>query len=138
MLSIGAGAWCIRVAGKRRNVVAWAVSSIRDSLLGWLGVSGTCADAPTAERARKAMLELLLFEGMGLAESKHLALLGRVRYARDLEALWYLRPDLVSALAAQHGERVARERVNALAGYFGAQWTGHIAAVGRSNSLYGR
>lgn len=133
----GASAWCICIEDKRRYAVAWAVSSIRDSLLGWLGVSSTSSDAPTAERARKAMLELLLFEGMGMVESEHLALLGRIRYARDLEALWFLRPELVSALAAQLGERVARARVNGLAGYFGVQWAARTATR-RSNSLFGR
>lgn len=115
----------------------WAVSSIRDSLLGWLGASNAGSNMPTADRARNAMLELLLFEGMGMNEAAHLALLGRIRYARDIEALWYLRPELVSALAAYHGERVARERVNGLADYFGTPGVGSTASR-RSNSLFGR
>lgn len=82
------------------------------------------------------MLELLLLEGMGLDEAAHLALLRRIRYARDLEALWYLRPELVSALAAQHGERVARERVNNLAAHFGVQAA--ASSKHRSSSLLGR
>lgn len=111
------------------------VSSIRDSLLGWLG--GSSHDSgPSAEGARHAMLELLLLEGMGLDEAAHLALLRRIRYARDLEALWYLRPELVSALAAQHGERVARERVNNLAAHFGVQAA--ASSKHRSSSLLGR
>ena len=115
--------------------VAWAVSSIRDSVLGWLGGSST-GHAPSIDAARNAMLELLLFEGMGMDEAAHLLLLRRIRYARDLEALWYLRPELVRALAAQHGERTARERVNQLAEHFGAQLAAN--APRRSNSLFGR
>lgn len=79
------------------------------------------------------MLELLLFEGTAMDEAGYLALLGRIRYARDSEALWYLRPELVSALAARHGERVARERVNVLSPLFGARHAGPT-----SNSLIGR
>jgi hypothetical protein len=116
--------------------VVWAVSSIKDSLLGWLGVASDSMHAVDTDRARNAMLELLLFEGMGMDEPQHLALLGRIRYARDLEALWYLRPELVSALAAQHGERLARERVNALAPHFGVRATAGPSP--RSNSLMGR
>lgn len=97
------------------------VASIKDSLLGLLRVSRSAAHAPDMEPARDAMLQLLLFEGMAMEESEHLALLARIRYARDLEALWYLRPELVSALSVQHGERVARQQVNALAGLFGVR-----------------
>ena len=82
------------------------------------------------------MLELLLFEGIGMDEAAHLVLLRRIRFARDLEALWYLRPELVQALAAQHGERVARARVNELSAYFGGRAATPGAA--RSNSLFGR
>lgn len=82
------------------------------------------------------MLELLLFDGMGMDEAEHLMLLRRIRYARDLEALWYLRPELVSALAVQHGERVAREQVNRLACHFGERAVASAAC--RSNSLFGR
>ena len=82
------------------------------------------------------MLELLLFEGTGMDEAAHLMLLRRIRYARDLEALWYLRPELVNALAVQHGERVARARVYQLAGHFGER--GAASTARRSNSLLGR
>ncbi len=115
--------------------VAWVVSSIRDSLLGWLG-AGSGDAAPALEPARHAMLDLLLFEGTGMEEAAHLLLLRRVRYARDLDTLWYLRPELVRALAARHGERVARTRVNELSAYFGIRAIAHGAA--RSNSLFGR
>ena len=116
--------------------MTWAVSSIKDSLLGWLGVAGGGVNTLDTDRARNAMLELLLFEGMGMDEAQHLALIGRIRYARDLEALWYLRPELVSALAAQHGERLARERVNALAVHFSG-WS-RANCLPQSNSLFGR
>lgn len=116
--------------------VVWAVSSIRDSLLGWLGASSSDT-ASALEPARHAMLELLLFECMGMDEADHLALLRRIRFARDLEALWYLRPELVQALALQHGERVARARVNGLCKLFGERAAGASKAQ-RSNSLFGR
>ena len=35
----------------------------------------------------------------------------RIRYASDIQALWYLRGDLMAALAAMHGELAAREKV---------------------------
>ena len=36
----------------------------------------------------------------------------RVRFADDLEALWYLRQDVMAALAEIHGEHVAQRRMN--------------------------
>lgn len=102
--------------------------------MGWLSAGSEPAGGlPLTDHARKAMLDLLLFDGMGMDEAGHLALLRRIRYARDLDALWYLRPELVCALAAQLGERVARERVNRLALYFGTR-----ATPCRSNTLMGR
>lgn len=121
---------------ERNDPVVWAVSSIKDSLLGWLGVANEGESAMATDRARDAMLDLLLFGGMGMEEAQHLTLLGRIRYARDLEALWYLRPELVSALAAKHGERKARAEVNALAVYFGVR--AQTSPSQRSNSLFGR
>ena len=35
----------------------------------------------------------------------------RIRYASDVQALWYLRGDLMGALAAMHGEVAAREKI---------------------------
>jgi hypothetical protein len=42
----------------------------------------------------------------------------RIRFAQDLEALWYLRQDIVVALAEFDGETAARERITAFNGMF--------------------
>jgi hypothetical protein len=42
----------------------------------------------------------------------------RVRFAQDLEALWYLRQDIVVALAEFDGETAARARITAINGLF--------------------
>lgn len=65
------------------------------------------------------MIELLLFDAPSIDEDQQLGLLQRLRYANDLDALWYLRPDLVSALAQQLGEREAQLRVRELSPLFG-------------------
>lgn len=85
------------------------------------------------EAARKAMIELLLFAAPAIDESQQLELLQRLRYAADLEALWYLRPELVSALAQQRGEREARTRVLALSHHFGSR----ANALGRNRLVEG-
>jgi hypothetical protein len=42
----------------------------------------------------------------------------RIRYANDIQALWYLRGDLMAALAAMHGEMAARQKVASLTQMF--------------------
>lgn len=43
----------------------------------------------------------------------------RIRYAPDIEALWFLRGDLMALLATTHGELAARESVMAVTELFG-------------------
>ena len=42
----------------------------------------------------------------------------RIRYANDIHALWYLRGDLMAALANMHGESVARQKVASITAQF--------------------
>lgn len=42
----------------------------------------------------------------------------RIRYAIDVMALWYLRGDLMAALASKHGEAEARDRVAVISDMF--------------------
>ncbi|GAC1604752.1 MAG: hypothetical protein NVS3B2_10580 [Ramlibacter sp.] len=46
------------------------------------------------------------------------AIARRVQYAEDLQALWYLRGDLMAAMAALHGETRARESIRAISARF--------------------
>ena len=58
-------------------------------------------------RIRHAMLSLLQAHG-GHAVQR---IAQRVRFADDLEALWYLRQDLLMALSALNGEATARKQL---------------------------
>ena len=42
----------------------------------------------------------------------------RIRYANDIQALWYLRGDLMGVLATLHGEMAARQKVASLTAQF--------------------
>lgn len=70
---------------------AIALESIREAMLDGLGVSG----AVTASK-----LEL------------------RVTHACDLQDLWYLRGDLMAAIAAVDGEAIARQKLNQISDMF--------------------
>jgi hypothetical protein len=95
----------------------WFKPNLRSSLYGLLGN----APAPTesilesgTEDIREAMLALL--GENGTRRFPHVT--RRVRYANDIQALWYLRGDLMAALAALHGESAAREKIQRITGMF--------------------
>lgn len=63
---------------------------------------------------RNAMLELI-----GDAEDRQSRLVARrVRFANEIQALWYLRGDLMAVLAGRHGEVIAREKLESLTEMF--------------------
>ena len=65
------------------------------------------------ESIRQTMLGLVELDGNERAEK----LARRIRYA-DLEALWFMRGELMGMLARTHGVVVARERLEGLSSLF--------------------
>lgn len=88
----------------------WLKPNLRSSIYGMLGnplpPSESVLEGGT-EEIRDAMLMLL--GDAGVARFPQVS--RRIRYANDIHALWYLRGDLMAALAATHGESQAREEV---------------------------
>lgn len=88
----------------------WFKGSLRQSIYGLLGnpvvPSESVLDSGT-EDIREAMLGLLSEAG----GRQFANVTRRVRYANDIQALWYLRGDLLAALATVHGEAAARQKV---------------------------
>jgi hypothetical protein len=90
-------------------------SHLRNSLFALLGNSPTQAMLESGtEDIREAMLALV--DESAARNFPHV--LRRIRYARDIQALWYLRGDLVAVLAARHGEIAAQERVQRITRMF--------------------
>lgn len=88
----------------------WLKPNLRSSIYGLLGASVQPTDSAMengVEDVRETMLALLGEEGF----KKFPALTRRLRYAADIQALWYLRGELMGALAAMSGERMAREQL---------------------------
>ena len=86
----------------RRMAVSF-ISSMQ-SLLG-ASVAGPQRSPARLETIRQAMLDLLQEDGcrvFPLVER-------RILFASDLQALWYLRSDLMAALSYLQGERIARQ-----------------------------
>lgn len=76
------------------------------------------------EDVRETMLAAL-----GDAGSTHFPhITRRIRYAGDIQALWYLRGDLMAALASEHGEVLARQKVASITAQFGGLLPGGLAS----------
>lgn len=87
---------------------------LRPSFWALLGPQETEAPRAVLERVRLAMR---------CAVEEHLdqdaeALQQRLEYAQDLESLWYLRPELMNAIAAECGEAQARNCLMGLTALF--------------------
>jgi hypothetical protein len=95
----------------------WLKPNLRNSLYGLLGNP----PAPTesilengTEDIRESMLDAL-----GDGGPRHFPhVTRRIRYASDIQSLWYLRGDLMGALATMHGEKVARQKIASLTAQF--------------------
>lgn len=95
----------------------WLKPGLRNSIYGLLGNPSPPTDSileSSTEEIREAMLDVL-----GEAGQKNFPNVARrLRYASDVQALWYLRGDLMAALAALYSESVAREKIAGITGQF--------------------
>jgi hypothetical protein len=75
----------------------------------------TAADqAAQLDAIRRKMLALAVLTSGDRSEM----LARRIRYAANVESLWYARGELMAQLAKVHGEVLAREKVDALSALF--------------------
>ena len=95
----------------------WLKPNLKRSIYGLLGnpipPSESVLENGT-EDIREAMLAVLSESGA----KQFPQLTRRIRYASDIQALWYLRGDLMAALAAMHGEVAARKRIDSITSQF--------------------
>jgi hypothetical protein len=95
----------------------WLKPNLRSTIYSFLGNPPAPSESTLesgTEDIRESMLVVL-----GDAGPKHFPqITRRIRYANDIQALWYLRGDLMAALAAVHGEMAAREKVASVTAQF--------------------
>jgi hypothetical protein len=101
----------------KQQFMRWLKPNLRSSIYGLLGnpvVPSESTLESGTEDIRESMLAVL-----GETGPKHFPqVTRRIRYANDIQALWYLRGDLMAALAAMHGESAAREKVTSVTRMF--------------------
>ncbi len=95
----------------------WLKPNLRSSIYGLLG-NPVGPSESMLERGMEDIRESMLTQ-LGEAGFKQFAqTTRRIRYASDVQALWYLRGDLMAALAAMHGELAARENIASITSMF--------------------
>lgn len=90
--------------------MSWFKGTLRNSIYGLLGNPATPSESMLetgTEDIRETMLALLSEAG----GRQFANVTRRIRYANDIQALWYLRGDLLAALASVDGEAEARRKV---------------------------
>lgn len=92
-------------------------SAIKTSILGLLAAEPTHRDSTLAdqlEAIRYAMLSVLGDDAM----TDSPGLVRRIKYADDIGGLWFLRSELMAALAQMYGEHKARDVIQHLSSMF--------------------
>ena len=105
----------------------WLKPNLRSSIYGLLGNPVTPSESILengTEDIRETMLNVL-----GETGPKHFPqITRRIRYANDVQALWYLRGDLMAALASMHGESKAREKLASVTAQFQGLLPGSLSS----------
>lgn len=85
----------------------------------YLALLGRTDNTPEALTDRTEGIRRLMLRELGeYGERKFPAVTRRVRYAPDVQGLWYARSDVMAILANTHGETVAREKIARISGCF--------------------
>ncbi len=98
------------------KTMSWKKSKFASSLM---SLFGEPAPDPNPESRVKDIRQAMLDSLSGLSESHQLARVwARVLYAPDIQALWYLRSDMMTLLAGLLGESVAHARIKTITRMF--------------------
>ena len=92
------------------------IPQLKNSCLSLLGMAEA---TPAMLIDRTEDIRQLMLDEMGEYGEKHFpGVARRVRYAADVQGLWYVRSDVMAILASTHGETIARQRIATISGKF--------------------
>jgi hypothetical protein len=84
-----------------------------------MAMAGLADPTSAAINDRTEDIRQLMLDELGdYGEKKFPAITRRVRYAQDIQALWYARSDVMAILVNTHGETIAREKLACISGRF--------------------
>lgn len=97
--------------------MSWIPSALATGMQNLFNSSGRGHET-RAESALEDIREAML-DGLGVSSAVAVTKLElRVTHANDLHDLWYLRGDVMAAIAAVHGEAMARTKLNQISNMF--------------------
>lgn len=91
---------------------------LRSSIYAMFSVSTAHRRPPDDGSALEAIRELMISLASMDGSDRGAALARRIRYAMDLQALWFMRGELMALLARSHGEEAARNKVTEVSAMF--------------------
>lgn len=84
-----------------------------------IALLGLAQPTPQAIHDRAEDIRRLMLSELGeYGEKKFPAITRRIRYAQDIQALWYARSDMMAILSNAYGETIAREKVAHISAQF--------------------
>ncbi len=94
----------------------WLKTTLKSSFMALLG----SADVTSSRlEGRTEEIRQFILDELGEFGEKHYPHITRhVRYARDVQGLWYTRANVMAVLGAMHGETIAREKVGRITNKF--------------------
>jgi hypothetical protein len=97
----------------------FSTKDLRSTIYAIFSVSTAASSRPpdpgsTLENIRQAMLDLTALD----TSDRGVFLARRIRYASDLQALWFMRGELMALLSRTHGEAAALQKVDSLSSLF--------------------
>src|SRR4051812_22188539 len=94
----------------------WLKPTVR-SIYGLLGNPPAPTDS-VLDEGTEDIRELMLGTLGQSGSTRFPHVIRRIRYASDIQSLWYLRGDLMAALADMHGEKLARQKMAGISEQF--------------------
>jgi hypothetical protein len=102
----------------------WTPSTLMNSLLKGGNAAKVRRDTAALNDIRQAMLDVLGDRGA----MAYPVVKWRVTYANDVQDLWYLRGDVMAAIAAMDGEATARKQLAIVTAMFKGQLPSGLAS----------
>lgn len=94
----------------------WLTTTLKSSFTALLGsgeVTSLVRETRTEDIRQFTLDELGIF-----GEENYPQIIRRVRYAKDIQELWYMRGSVMTVLSAMHGETVARNKITVISDKF--------------------
>ncbi len=105
----------------------WAKTSLRNSFFGWKANEPVAESNDDLEAIRKLMLQALEQNQDG----PNSAIERKLLFAHDIDQLWYLRPELMTTIAASRGEAIANHCLTDITRQFEQRAPDRFKSIGR-------